>query len=53
MSLPPKEKKKKEEEAKMSDESRETLLKGDGLGQLSHFAQECGLSSLLLLNTFS
>lgn len=34
MPHPPRKKKK----VKMSDEPRETLLKGNGLGQLSHFA---------------
>lgn len=29
----------------------QTLLKGDGLGQLSHLVQESGLLSLLLLKT--
>lgn len=29
---------KKKKKVKMSDEPRETLLKGNGLGQLSHFA---------------
>lgn len=41
----------KKKKVKMSDESTETFLKGDGLGQLSHFVQESGLLSLLLLKT--